>query len=45
MLGKIAMSFTYKNRLLMGGAVTLFLMLPAVASDDPLGFKAFKAGD
>src|SRR5580704_10557314 len=44
-LGKVAMSFTYKNRLLMGGAVAFLLMIPAIASDEPGGLKAFRAGD
>src|SRR5580698_7611971 len=40
------MSFriNYKNQLLMGGAVALSLMIPAVA-DDAAGLKAFKAAD
>src|SRR5271155_3415300 len=46
-MGKVVMSFriSHSNRLLMGGAVALFLMMPAIASDEPGGLKAFRAGD
>src|SRR5271169_3408847 len=34
-----------KSRLLMGGAMALLLIVPAVASDDAPGMKAFRSGD
>src|ERR1700677_341897 len=45
-LGKEPMSFIMsKNRLLLGGAAALLLMIPAMASDSAAGMRAFRGGD
>src|ERR1700678_967743 len=47
-MGKVeCMSFriNYKNQLLMGGAVALVLIIPAMAADNAAGLKAFQAGN